>query len=229
MFSSKWLDFTGNGEADCSIVGSCSYGGAEEAGRTGEIRCTTVGSCSSGGIGEVRCAAVVRCSSGGTGDVPCATVGCFSGDSGWIVWAIVRSSSSGCTSATIKFMSMKSMVPLSLVSSPWHCLTCLSRLYFFWNLFWQYLQNLFCSCFFLFLLSQYNSLGASWCYAWYLHTSCNFPLDISKRRFLNQIESFLWIFWPMSCRSFMLVSVRIGSKCFVAASAANLHDYNEWM
>ena len=30
MISSKWLDFTGTGEACCSIVGSCSYGGAYE-------------------------------------------------------------------------------------------------------------------------------------------------------------------------------------------------------
>ena len=40
MISSKWLDFRGTGEAGCSIVGTCSYGGAGESGRTGEIRCT---------------------------------------------------------------------------------------------------------------------------------------------------------------------------------------------
>ena len=50
LISSTWFDFSGTGEADCSIVGGCSYGGAGEAGRSGEICCTTVWSCSPGGI-----------------------------------------------------------------------------------------------------------------------------------------------------------------------------------
>ena len=74
FISSKWLDFTGTGEAGCSIVVSCLYGSAGEAGHTGEIRCTTVGGCSSGGIGEVRCAEAGGCLFGGIGDVPCASV-----------------------------------------------------------------------------------------------------------------------------------------------------------
>ena len=33
IISSKFLDFTGTGEAGCSVVGSCSYGGAGVASR----------------------------------------------------------------------------------------------------------------------------------------------------------------------------------------------------
>ena len=178
VISSKCLDFTGTGEVSCSIVGSCLHSGTGEAGCTEEIRCTTVGGCLSGGIGEVCCTALGDCSSDCIGDVPCVTVeGYSSGDSGWIVWNIFGSSSSSCTSATIKTMCMRSSIRPSLISSPWHCFMCMSRLNFFWNLFWLYLQIFFSACASVcFLLSHYNSLSASWCYAWYLHRSCNFPL-----------------------------------------------------
>ena len=153
MISSKRLDFNGIGKSGCSILGSCWYGCAREAGYTGEICFITVWGCSSGGYRQVRCTAAGGCSSGGIGDVPCATVGgCSSGDSGLTVWAITGSSSSGWTLTIIKSMPTKSLVPPSLISSLRNCFTCLSRLNFLWNLFWQYLQILFCSSFFLFFV-----------------------------------------------------------------------------
>ena len=58
------------------------------------------------------------------------------------------------------------------------------------------------------------------------HFMCN-TLDVNH--ILQSHSLFCGILLPMRSRSFMLVSVRIGGKCFAAASTANLHDYNDWM
>ena len=55
---------------------------------------------------------------------------------------------------------------------------------------------------------------------------CN-TLDVNH--ILQSLSLFCGILLPMRSRFFMLVSVRIGSKCFAAASTVDLHDYNDWM
>ena len=99
----------------------------------------------------------------------------------------VGSSSSGCTSATIKSMSIKHTVPQSLISSPRHWFMCLSWLNFIWPFD---SMGRFCSACasFYFLLSHYNSISVSWCYAWYLHTSCLFLFELAANVFLLLLQ-----------------------------------------